>query len=140
MPTRDPAAVAAPAGEAFAKLVEVMARLRAPDGCPWDREQTHQTLARHLLEETHEVLEAIDGIPPALPALARAAKLSRRGEQVGFEWPSLEAVFAKLDEEIAEVHEELVSDDPSAERLEDELGDVLWMAAVLVRRLGSEPE
>jgi tetrapyrrole methylase family protein/MazG family protein len=38
-----------------------MARLRAPGGCPWDREQTHGTLARHLLEETHELLEAIDG-------------------------------------------------------------------------------
>lgn len=37
-----------------------MARLRAPDGCPWDREQTHETLARHLLEETHELIEAID--------------------------------------------------------------------------------
>lgn len=37
-----------------------MARLRGPGGCPWDREQTHQTLARHLLEETHELLEAID--------------------------------------------------------------------------------
>jgi MazG family protein len=41
-------------------LVRVMARLRGPGGCPWDREQTHRTLARHLLEETHEVLEAID--------------------------------------------------------------------------------
>jgi len=37
-----------------------MARLRAPGGCPWDAEQTHRTLARHLLEETHELLEAID--------------------------------------------------------------------------------
>jgi tetrapyrrole methylase family protein/MazG family protein len=42
-------------------LVKVMARLRAPGGCPWDREQTHETLARHLLEEAHELLEAIDG-------------------------------------------------------------------------------
>jgi tetrapyrrole methylase family protein / MazG family protein len=41
-------------------LVKVMARLRAPGGCPWDREQTHQTLGRHLLEEAHELLEAID--------------------------------------------------------------------------------
>jgi len=39
----------------------VMARLRGPGGCPWDREQTHASLARHLLEETHEVLDAIDG-------------------------------------------------------------------------------
>jgi tetrapyrrole methylase family protein / MazG family protein len=41
-------------------LVKVMARLRGPGGCPWDREQTHQTLAHALLEETHELLEAID--------------------------------------------------------------------------------
>lgn len=47
-------------GERLLELVKVMARLRGPDGCPWDREQTHQTLARHLLEETHELLEAID--------------------------------------------------------------------------------
>jgi MazG family protein len=47
-------------GERLLDLVRVMARLRAPDGCPWDLEQTHATLARHLLEETHELLEAID--------------------------------------------------------------------------------
>lgn len=44
----------------FAELVQVMARLRAPDGCPWDREQDHQTLKPFLLEEAYEVLEAID--------------------------------------------------------------------------------
>jgi tetrapyrrole methylase family protein/MazG family protein len=48
------------AGEHLLELVEVMHRLRGPDGCPWDREQSHQSLARHLLEETHEALEAID--------------------------------------------------------------------------------
>ncbi len=47
-------------GERLLDLVRVMARLRGPGGCPWDREQTHRTLARHLLEETHEVLDAID--------------------------------------------------------------------------------
>lgn len=41
-------------------LVEVMSRLRAPDGCPWDREQTHQTLRRYLLEEAYEAVEAVD--------------------------------------------------------------------------------
>jgi tetrapyrrole methylase family protein/MazG family protein len=52
-----------PAGQGGARLLDlirVQARLRAPGGCPWDAEQTHQTLARHLLEETHELLEAID--------------------------------------------------------------------------------
>src|SRR5205807_703395 len=45
---------------AFQRLVAVMARLRSPDGCPWDRAQTHESLAIHLIEETHEVLDAID--------------------------------------------------------------------------------
>jgi len=44
----------------YAQLVEVMARLRAADGCPWDREQTHETLRPYLLEETYEALEALD--------------------------------------------------------------------------------
>jgi tetrapyrrole methylase family protein/MazG family protein len=47
-------------GDRVLDLVRVMARLRGPDGCPWDREQSHHSLARHLLEETHELLEAID--------------------------------------------------------------------------------
>jgi MazG family protein len=47
-------------GEGVLDLIRVQARLRRPDGCPWDREQTHGTLARHLLEETHELLQAID--------------------------------------------------------------------------------
>jgi tetrapyrrole methylase family protein/MazG family protein len=51
-------------GERLLDLVRVMARLRGPDGCPWDREQTHRSLARHLLEETHETLEAIDADDP----------------------------------------------------------------------------
>lgn len=48
------------AGEKFQRLVEIMARLRSPDGCPWDREQTFDTLKPYLLEETYEVLEAVD--------------------------------------------------------------------------------
>ena len=54
-------------GACFDELVAVMARLRAPDGCPWDRAQTHATLRPFLLEETYEALEAIDsGAPEAL--------------------------------------------------------------------------
>ncbi|MFL5627703.1 MAG: nucleoside triphosphate pyrophosphohydrolase [Ktedonobacteraceae bacterium] len=48
------------AGEKFEKLVEVMSRLRAPGGCPWDRKQTFDTLKSYLLEETYEVMDAID--------------------------------------------------------------------------------
>src|SRR5437868_6726836 len=47
-------------GEKFERAVSIMARLRAPDGCPWDREQSFDTIKPYLLEETYEVLEAID--------------------------------------------------------------------------------
>ena len=53
MPTSEP-------GEGFARLVEIMARLRAPGGCPWDREQNFDTIKPYLLEETYEVMDAID--------------------------------------------------------------------------------
>ena len=48
------------AGSELLRLVEVMDRLRSPGGCPWDAEQTHESLARYLLEETYEALEAMD--------------------------------------------------------------------------------
>ncbi len=48
------------AGKKFAELVEVMARLRAPGGCPWDRKQTFETIKPYLLEEAYEVMDAID--------------------------------------------------------------------------------
>ena len=50
----------------FQTLVDLVERLRAPGGCPWDREQTHQSLKRNLLEEAHEVLEAIDEGDPSV--------------------------------------------------------------------------
>ena len=51
--------------EAFQELVDIVGRLRAPGGCPWDREQTHTSLKRNLLEECYEALEAIDDDDPA---------------------------------------------------------------------------
>ena len=52
--------MASDAGSAFQALVDIMVRLRGPEGCPWDREQTLESLRAFVLEETHEVLEAID--------------------------------------------------------------------------------
>ena len=52
------------AGRWFAKLVALQARLRSPNGCPWDREQTHQSLRKFLIEETYEVLDAMDSGDP----------------------------------------------------------------------------
>lgn len=48
------------AGTSFEAFAEIVAHLRAPDGCPWDKEQTHQTLRKHLLEESYETLSALD--------------------------------------------------------------------------------
>src|SRR5215470_7738768 len=50
--------------EAFDRLVEIMARLRAPGGCPWDREQSHESIRKYVIEEAYEVAEAIDGGDP----------------------------------------------------------------------------
>lgn len=55
-----PAVPSPQAGQEFQRLVELMERLRAPDGCPWDREQTFDSIKRHTLEETYEVMEAIE--------------------------------------------------------------------------------
>lgn len=52
------------AGYSFEMFQEIIAHLRAPDGCPWDRKQTHQSLRQHLLEETYEVIDAIDENDP----------------------------------------------------------------------------
>jgi MazG family protein len=52
------------AGEWFAKLVALQTRLRSPDGCPWDREQTHASLRKYLIEEAYEVLDAMDSSDP----------------------------------------------------------------------------
>lgn len=211
-------------------LVRTNSRLRAE--CPWDREQTHHTLARHLLEEAYETLEAIealpsrapggdpdvpayldleeelgdlllqvvfhatlaseagmfgieevaesirrkliarhphvfgeveaetaehvmanwerlkrdekgresllDGVPRAMPALARAHELQARAAGVGFDWPDLDGVLAKVREEIAEVVEAAATGDDG--RVRDEVGDLLFSAVNLSRRLGVDPE
>lgn len=55
------------AGASWSRFIALVERLRAPGGCPWDAEQTHHSLTRHLLEETYEVLEAIEALPPDAP-------------------------------------------------------------------------
>lgn len=207
----------------FDDLRAIMARLRAPDGCPWDREQTHQSIKECLLEETYEFLEAVedenaphmreelgdlllqvvfhaqmgsevgefdldgviqelseklvrrhphvfgetevsgsdevsanwetiknsevgkddrksrmDGIPHTFPALLRAKKMQVRAARDGFDWPSAEPVWEKLDEEIREVREAIAEGD--AGHLEEEVGDLLFVAVNLARKLGVDPE
>jgi MazG family protein len=201
-----------------------MARLRAPDGCPWDREQTFDTIKPYLLEETYEVMEAIDnrdwpelaaelgdlllqvvffsqmaaeaghfdvcdaleainsklirrhphvfgaaeahtadqvkrqwdqikaeekkhqakpaglleGIPKALPALVEAEHIARKAAGAGFDWPNLEAVFAKLREELGEL--EAARTAGSHEAVEGEIGDLLFTLVNIARFLKVDPE
>ena len=57
-----------PAGEWFEKLVALQTQLRAPGGCPWDREQTHESLRKYMVEETYEVLDAMEAARDAQQA------------------------------------------------------------------------
>jgi ATP diphosphatase len=212
------------------RLIEVMARLRDPNGgCPWDLEQSFETIAPYTIEEAYEVAEAIrsgdrdalkdelgdllfqvvyyaqmsredggfdfdavasheadkmirrhphvfgdvevtdataqthnweaqkaaeratkgkagepptsvlDGVARALPALIRAEKLTKRAARVGFDWPTVAEVIAKIEEELAETTHE-IAQDATRERLEDEIGDLLFAVANLARKLDIDPE
>ena len=214
--------------DALGRLVDIMAKLRAPGGCPWDREQTHASLRPYLLEEAYEVLDAIDhgdtdalrdelgdlllqvvfhselagetgaftiadvanaiasklvrrhphvfgdvavrdagdvmrnwreikaaeraakqadaggsagvldGVPRALPALARAQKVGDRLAHVGFDWDDMAGVLAQLDAERAELAEAIAAGDQAAARRE--LGDVLLTLTSAARHLDTSAE
>lgn len=81
----------------------------------------------------------LEGIPLALPALTRAVKLQKKASKVGFDWGALEPILAKIEEEIGEIRHEITTQAP-AERLADELGDVLFAVANLARHLKLDPE
>jgi MazG family protein len=80
----------------------------------------------------------LDDVPVGLPALTRAAKLTKRAGRVGFDWPSTDEVFDKLAEEIEELRVEIAAGDKDKAR--EELGDLLFVVANLARKLDVEPE
>jgi MazG family protein len=81
---------------------------------------------------------ALDGIPSSLPALLRAQNAQKKAARVGFDWPDLEPVFEKIKEETAEIHEAIAQKDAGA--LEAEVGDLLFTAVNLARKLGVDAE
>jgi tetrapyrrole methylase family protein/MazG family protein len=203
----------------LANLAETVAVLRSPEGCPWDQEQTPQSMRSGFLEEASEVLAALDrddnenlreelgdvlyhlvmqaqmaaemgefklsdviagieaklkhrhphvwgdwqvadsaevvrnwemikqaekqklavslldDIPLTLPALARSQKIQQRVRKVGFDWPDIAGVFAKLDEEIAELKAAVSPAEQTAE-----LGDMLFVIVNIANWLGIEAE
>ena len=206
----------------FNDLLAIMRRLRGPGGCPWDAEQTHESLNRYLLEETYEVIEAIDlkspellkeelgdlllqpvfhaaiaeengtftmadvirtlcdklirrhphvfgdmeirdstaqienwekikkaekgeerrsalsGVPPHLPALLKAQKITEKASRVGFDWEHVDQVMAKVIEELHEFEEAMTQG--NNDRMEAELGDLLFAIVNLGRFLSINPE
>ncbi len=80
----------------------------------------------------------LEGVPREMPALARADRLTEKASRIGFDWPDPAGARAKLAEELAELDEALAAGD--ADALEHELGDVLFAAANLGRKLGVPPE
>lgn len=203
----------------FDELVDIMRRLRGENGCPWDREQDHKSIRPYLVEETYEVIEAIDeenfdrlkeelgdlllqivfhaqmaaeadrfdmdeviahivqkirgrhphvfkstkvkdsqevlrnwekikmgegrtsvldGVPRELPALLKAARIQEKAARVGFDWDQIDAVFAKVEEELAEFRAAYQAQ--NREKIEEELGDILFSLVNLARFLETNPE
>ena len=84
----------------------------------------------------------LDGVPAGLPALTRALKLQNKAASVGFDWPSLGPVFDKLKEELGELEDVLVGGEAASDRtkIEEEIGDLLFVVANVARHLKVDPE
>lgn len=92
-----------------------------------------------LKEKEGKIKESIlDGVPESMPALERAYKLQKKAAKIGFDWENFEGIKEKLIEELSEIEEELKRGD--REKLEEEVGDLLFMAVNLARFLGVHPE
>lgn len=107
------------------------------DAMPGQWEQLKEK-ERQTLSAPGQKSSALAGIPPALPALLRASKIASRAARVGFDWPDVQGVVAKVHEEMEEFAVEMQANDRA--RMQDELGDVLFSLASLARRLKLDPE
>ena len=92
-----------------------------------------------LKEKEGKVKESIlDGVPRSMPALERASKLQKKAAKARFDWKDFEGIKEKLIEELSEIEEELKKG--NREKIEEEVGDLLFMAVNLARFLGVHPE
>jgi ATP diphosphatase len=82
----------------------------------------------------------LDDVPATLPALTRAVKLQNKAAKVGFDWPSLTPVLAKLKEELAELEAVIVGGHPASPAIAEEFGDLLFVVANVARHLKLDPE
>ncbi len=117
-------------------IADVEAQNRA-----WESHKAHERA-----EKTGNA-SALAGVAIALPALSRAVKLQKRAAQVGFDWPTITPVFDKVSEELDEVKQEITSEtsleisvQKNHQRIEEEVGDLLFACTNLARRANVNPE
>lgn len=107
-----------------------------------DDVQVHRNWEQIKADERHQKNQTglLDDIPMGLTAMTRALKLQKRAARIGFDWPEAPPILDKLHEEIAEFTHELNTDQPEPDRLEDELGDILFVIVNLARAYKIDPE
>ena len=124
----------------FQTLVAIVARLRAPGGCPWDREQTHTSLKRKLVEECYEVLEAIDDEDPQLLAEELGDLLVQVAFHADFAW---EAGQFDLGDVLTRINQKLIvfrcSDAPCIESGSLELFNANSKKHIIIFRIFGMP-
>lgn len=96
----------------------------------WEKSKAHE-------RQEKGIESLMDGVPRGMPELHRSLKLQKRAGEIGFEWPSAEPVLDKFNEEIAEMREAIRSGDQA--NIEDEMGDLLFVAVNLSRQLKIDP-
>ncbi len=101
----------------------------------WEESKQAERVAKGERAES-----ALDGVTRGLPALSYATKLQKRAARVGFDWPDFHGVLDKVEEEIGELREELVAEAPIAERIDAELGDLLFALVNLARHTEVDAE
>jgi ATP diphosphatase len=103
----------------------------------WEEHKESERRAKASAEG--RAASVLEGVAAGLPALMRALKLQRRAARVGFDWPQARDVILKIDEELTEIKSEIASDG-TPERLQDEIGDLLFAVVNLARHLDVDPE
>src|SRR5262247_509753 len=101
-----------------------------------------QEKAQKLKNRTPNQRSLLEGIPSKLPAIHEAHQISSRAARVGFDWPDIEGIFDKLQEELRELKDEIAEDGsaPRQDRLEDEIGDLFFVMVNIARYLKIDSE